>query len=256
MALSNSSVATNANQGTQVTGGQRPAANGKAKKTNGNEQLVTQGNEILASMTTEQRNELSAKSGTLVFQHLLGLASKKSSRRVNKDQSQDCSTPVGVRLKTEIDIADVPVIDITKNKDTGIDPETDITYREVKAGETFDLSYYEFMYLILRNDYAGFCSNGQDDRGVYFSVKVPAFFSGSAKLPTPTINFKTGSVKAGMVDIDEKVNNTWEIKPEWKEKFGALLQKSTPKRSSGSKDNVPAPQVIAVALQQILKINK
>lgn len=227
----------------------------KGKKTAANEEVLAKGSAILATLTEEQRQELGSKSGTLHFVQLLGLASKKSSRRVSASESKDCSTPVGMTLVSDEPIK-VPVIDVTKNKSTGIDVEKDITYRDVKAGEQFDLNYYEFMYLILRDEYAGFCEANGDARGAYFSPKLPAFWKGEAKLPTPTINFKTGSVKSTMIDIDEKGPNGWVIKDAYKEKFGELMKKSTPQRAAGKKNSTPAPTVIAVALQDILGLKK
>lgn len=130
-------------------------ASAKGKKTKANEEVLAKGTEILATMDEAQRAALGSESGTLHFVQLLGLASKKSSRRVSPTESKDCSTPVGITLYSDKDI-EVPVIDVLKDKNTGIDPETDITYVSVKAGEQFDVNYYEFMYLILRDEYAGF----------------------------------------------------------------------------------------------------
>lgn len=246
MALTNKANTVKPNAGVAPT-----ATTPKGKKTAANEEVLAKGQEILASMSEEERKNLGSKSHTLHFVHLLGLASKKSSRRISATETRDCSTPVGVTLVSDIDI-EVPVIDVLKNKDTGIDPKTDISYRKVKAGEQFDLTYYEFMYLILRDEYAGFCEANGDPKGCYFSPKLPAFWKGEAKLPTPTINFKSGSVKATMIDIDEKGPNGWQIKPQYAEKFGPLLQKSKPQRAAGQKSATPAPTVVAVALQRIL----
>ncbi|RLQ12744.1 hypothetical protein D9548_16095 [Geobacillus stearothermophilus] len=81
------------------------------------------------------------------------------------------------------------------------------------------LTLYEFMFLIIRDEYGGFCCDeyGNSD-GVHLSVKSPAFYRGDAKLPTPTINYnkKYGrrSIKAGMVDIDVYMpDGSWVIKP-------------------------------------------
>lgn len=229
-------------------------AAGKGKRTKANDEIIAKGTEILAGLSEEQRNALGSESGTLHFVQLLGLASKKSTRRVSATESKDCSTPVGITLVSDKDI-EVPVIDVTKNKDTGIEPE-DIGTRAVKAGEQFDVTYYEFMYLILRDEYAGFCEANGDEKGAYFSPKLPAFWSGQAKLPTPTVNFKNGSVKSSMIDIDEKGPNGWVIKPQYAEKFGALMVKRTPQRSAGAKSSTPAPTVVALALQNILGLKK
>jgi hypothetical protein len=243
---------TNKVQGAAATGSVAPAGQApKGKKTEANEEILSQGSEILASMSEDERAALGSKSGSLHFVRLLGLASKKSSRRVSATESKDCSTPVGITLVSD-EAIEVPVIDVLKNKDTGIDAKTDIAYKTVQAGEEFDVTYYEFMYLILRDEYAGFCSNGEDTRGVYFSPKLPAFWKGEAKLPTPTVNFKVGSVKASMIDIDEKGPNGWAIKPSYADKFGALMKKSTPQRAAGTKSSTPAPTIVAVALQKIL----
>jgi hypothetical protein len=245
MALTNTKVT-----GTQGTPGATATA-AKGKKTEANEVILAQGNEILASMSEEARAALGSKSNTLHFVRLLGLASKKSSRRISADVSKDCSTPVGITLVSD-EAIQVPVIDVLKNKDTGIEYGTDVAYIEVPAGQEFDVTYYEFMYLILRDEYAGFCSHDGDARGVYFSPKLPAFWKGEAKLPTPTVNLKVGSVKASMIDIDEKGTNGWVIKPNYADKFGPLMKKSTPQRAQGAKSATPAPTVVAMALQKIL----
>ena len=226
-------------------------AQSKGAKTSANAKMLQEGNAILATFSEEQRSQLGSMSGTLHFKHLLGLASQKSQRRVSQNENVDCSTPVGVVLVSDVDI-EVPVIPVTKNKDTGIEAE-DISFRKVKAGEEFDLTYYEFMFLIVREEYAGFLEANGDPRGAYFSPKLPAYFNGKAKLPTPTINLVQGAAKASMVDIDVKGPNGWEIKPEYKEKYGDLLVKARPQRQAGTKSSTPSPTVIAVALSKILK---
>jgi hypothetical protein len=248
------SLTNKANPVAPNAGVSSPAEANKGKRTKANDEIIAKGTEILASLSEEQRQALGAKSGSLHFVQLLGLASKKSSRRVSPTESKDCSTPVGITLFSDEDI-EVPVINVEKNKNTGIEP-TDIALKAVKAGEQFDVTYYEFMYLILRDEYAGFCEANGDARGAYFSPKLPAFWKGEAKLPTPTVNFKSGSVKSSMIDIDEKGPNGWVIKPQYAEKFGALMTKRTPQRAAGNKSSTPAPTVVALALQNILGLRK
>lgn len=248
MALSNKANTVN------PTAGAVAGADVKGRKTDANEQIIKEGTAIIASMDDERKAKLGSLSQTLHFQHLLGLASKKGSRRVSATESVDCSTPVGLTLVSDVDIQ-VPVIDILKNKDTGIDPAADVTYRAVKAGEKFDISYYEFMFLILRDEYAGFCASEAGPKNVYFSPKLPAYFKGEAKLPTPTVNFKDGSIKASIIDIDEKgADGQWAVKANYADKFGKLLERKTPTRAAGNKSTVPTPTVVAVALQKILGI--
>lgn len=227
----------------------------KTRKPAANAELVEKGKEIIATMNPEERAKLGSMSSTLHFVHLLGLGSKKGTRRISQTENEVCSTPVGVTLRSDVDIK-VPVIDINKNAVTGIDPEKDITYREVKAGEEFDLTYYEFMFLIIRPEYSGYCeANGQPD-GCYFSAKCPAYVRGDAKLPTPTINFKSGSIKATMIDIDEQgPDGKWRIKPQYEEKFGPLLRKARPQRARTASDAVPTAYAISAALREALKIS-
>lgn len=243
MALTNKDVNT-----TDVA----PKATGKST---GNNVLVNQGTAIIAGMDQAARDALGAKSGTLHFVTLLGLKSKKAERVIAGRQSVETFKSVGITLVSDEPIS-VPVIDIKKDKTTGIDPATDITYRDVAAGEEFSLSYYEFMYLIIRDEYSGLCSRGDDPKGVYLAVKMPAYIKGEAKLPTPTICFKDGSPKESMIAIDEQdADGKWSIKPEYAEKFGDLLRRKSPTRAAGSKTKTPKPTVVAKALQKILGVN-
>ncbi|MCC0567175.1 hypothetical protein [Brevibacillus borstelensis] len=234
------------------------------EKTKHNEDLIQQGKEILAAMSKEEIDLLGSKSGTLHFVHLLGLASKKTNRSiggVNNRTYKDSSTPVGITLRSDIDI-EVPVIDVLKNKDTGIDLEEDISDIWVKAGEEFHLTYYEFMFLILRDEYAGFFEANGNPSGAHLSIKSPAFMSKKVKLPTPTINFTkgTGSIKACMIDIDEKSpDGTWVIKSGY-EKFAPLVhngkrRKRPSKKDIGTANDYPVPTLIASALQEELGLS-
>lgn len=226
-------------------------------KPKANKEHIRIGESVLATLSTDEVKGLGHKSGTLHFQHLLGLQSKKADR-VGKNRSfHDSFKAVGVTLVSDEDIQ-VPVIDVLKDKTTGINYEEDVTFREVKAGEAFDLNYYEFMFLIIRDEYAGFCSREGDPQGVYFSAKMSAFLKDQAKAPTPTINFtQEGSPKENMIAIDRKeADGRWVIKDEYAEKFGALLKRRTPNRSNDAKQSVPTPTITALALSQILGVRK
>jgi hypothetical protein len=203
-----------------------------------NADLLQNGREIIAAMSEEEKRNLGSKSGTLHFVNLLGLQSKKSTRTVTDGQGRryiKVSTPVGITLYSDNDI-EVPVIDILKDKNNGIDIEKDISYEKINAGEYFDLTYYECMFLLLRDEYAGFCEANGDDKGLHLSVKSTAFMKGEAKLPTPTFAFRRNNrikyagvdehspIKASIVDIDEKNSDgKWVINDAYVEKFGKLL---------------------------------
>lgn len=199
----------------------------------------------------KMNKDLASKSSTLHFVTLLGLESKKS-RRKTPETYVKCPTTVGVTLKTDIAIK-VPVIDVLKNKDTGIEP-SDISWKSVKAGETFNLNMYELMYLVIKPEYSGFITRNGDDKGVYFAPKMSSFNSGKSKLPTPALAFKngTGSIKESMLVIDEQVNGQWEVKAEYKEQFGSLLERKV----RAKKESTPAPMLTALALQELLGVNQ
>lgn len=235
----------------EVAGG-KEKAKGKGGKSAAS-RLISTGEEIYATLSDEQKQALGSKSGSLHFKYLLGLSSKKSSRKVGQE-TVECSLPVGVQLVTDEDIQ-VPVIDIKLDNETGIDPATQIEYRTVKAGEDFFLSYYEFMFLILRDEYAGMCEANGDDNGAYFSAKANAFFDGLKKLPTPTINLRKGSSKENMVDIDEKgPDGNFVIKEPYTEKFTPLITKKRASRAGGKKASIPAPKMVSLALQKIIGV--
>lgn len=236
------------------------------KITKWNEEVLNIGRQIINEMSDEEFSRLGSKSGTLHFVQLLGLGSKRTTRTMSsKDKDyRPWSTPVGVTLYSDEDIM-VPVIDVLKNKDTGIDPEKDITYREVKAGEKFHLTLYECMFLLLRDEYAGFCEANGNERGLRLTCKLSAFMRGDAKLPTPTLSFERNSlikyadepyrspIKAGIVEIDEPFDGGWRIKPEFAEKFGPLLKNNKKRRRTSNKKASPTSQRATVANENELK---
>jgi len=208
------------------------------KKTKANDEIRDKGLEIINAMSDEEYADMVKRADTLHFIYLLGLASKQTNSNVSRrkvktdtgiefqEETAIFSTTVGVKLKTDIDIR-VPFLkDVTRNKDTGIDLETDITYKPIKAGEIFDLTLYEFMYLII-DGYGGLLKVDGEDFYAHLSVKLPAFWRGDAKLPTPTIVFEkgNGSVRTRMLDIDTYSSEEgWMIKPEYK-RFEPLIGK-------------------------------
>jgi|HigsolmetaAR203D_1030402.scaffolds.fasta_scaffold00025_76 hypothetical protein len=217
-------------------------------RTEANEYLANYGYHLLQQ--EENVEELGKDSGTLHFVTLLGLASKPTVRKIN-GRNVTCPTTIGVTLVSDKQI-EVPVIDPRKNKDTGINPERDISYRTVPAGEEFHLNMYELMYLIIRNEYGGFLSYKGDPKGVYFAPKVAKFHRGESKMPTPVLAFKPayGAIKDVMIPIDEKVNGEWRIKDKYRKEFGALEKEMKSRRSAIR--HIPNQTAIAVALQERL----
>ncbi|SFM52732.1 hypothetical protein SAMN03159341_1435 [Paenibacillus sp. 1_12] len=181
--------------------------------------FLSLGLDILDQMDSTQQDSLGSKSGMLHFVNLLGTSSRIFRR--------DIPTAVGVTLYCDEDIC-VPVIDMNLNKKTGIDASKDIAFRQVKAREKFALSLYEFMFLVIKDEYAGFIEANGNPRGAYLSVKSPAFFKGKTKLPTPTITFRYGSgpIKYHFVVIDEQssFDGKWFVKKGFK-RFAELIPK-------------------------------
>lgn len=213
------------------------------------------GRQYINSLSSEERAKIRSKCHTLHFVKLLKLASKRADRMVAGGETRVSYKAVGVVLRSDEDI-EVPDIPGHYNKETGIPPE-EIKMRKVKAGEEFFLTYYEFMFLMFRPEYAGFCSRDDDPYGVYFSPKMPKFLKGEGvKLPTPTINFtKTGSPKEVMDEIDMYDNSLkrWVIKPEYAEKFGSYLPTVVPQRKQGDTEDFPTSTKAALGLAQLLK---
>lgn len=233
--------------------GAAPAPNAKAKN-KASEKFEAQGKAIVSGMSAEEQAALGAKSDTLIFLDVLGMGSKQSSRRVADDRNVSCSTPIAAKFRTTEDIL-IPQIPITKDKKTGINPETDITWVEVKAGEEFILSYYEAMFLMIKDEYGGYASDGENPRAVRFTPRLNAYVANEAFLPTPTLTQEKGAIKANIVDIDEEVDGVWNCKPEYVEKFGELFKKKAPKRDSegGSKSKkLTTTTYIAKALNNLL----
>lgn len=162
--------------------------------------------------------------------------SVRADRQIGNGHTIPSYKPVGVVLRTteDLEVFDIPG---EYNKDTGI-PGHKISKRWIKAGETFYLTYYELMFLMLRPEFSGFFTRDGDDRGVFFSVKTPKYFSKDAKLPTPTLNFtKAGSPKEVMdaIDMQDPITGEWVIRPEYREKFGSYIPKViVPRQPQGS----------------------
>lgn len=189
-------------------------------------------------------------SRTLHFITLLGLGSRLSKRKVG-DEYIKCPSTIGVRLLSDIDIV-VPVIDVLKNKDSGIEP-ADISSRVVRSDEFFDLNMYELMYLVIRDEYGGYLCRDGDPRGVYFAPKMQGYLKGEAKLPTPALIFKprTGAIKEDMLEIDEEFNGIWRVKPEFADRFGALFEE---KGVINTKSGISRVELMALALQDMLRL--
>lgn len=219
------------------------------KKTTYNDKILALGNELLGLMPDSRRDSLGSLSHTLHFESLLGFNSIPSRRSIGgRGIKGTCATPVGITLRTDIDIEDVPVINVLLNNKTGISP-AQINKRKVYATEEFSLTYYEFMFLIIRDCYAGFFTvEGEPKRG-FVSFNFRAVENGNAKLPTPMIQIKRNRrerteyekllkpITDNIEPIDElePKQGMWKVKSAYAEKFGPLLEHLLKKREEGKK---------------------
>ena len=222
-------------------------------------------------MPPEEQAEWGNKSHTLQFIRAVGIVSKIDYKSLNKIKGvneveykqmleivRKKSKVVGFILKSSENII-VPQIDILKNHDTGISLE-DINYIEILAETEFCLSHYEFMYLLLRKEYGGRCSDGIQEDGVLLTPRIKDDKKSKQKqIPVPIITLKRvnkavkGSVKENMEFINYISSNGENvIKEQYQEKFGALVKKERFKIKIDVE--VPAPVAYAVALSRELGV--
>lgn len=233
--------------------GVTPEADAENEVKSYTKEMVRLGGSILRELGEEAKG-LGSASGTLHFQHLLGLASKPTVRKT-ENGVVTCPTTVGVTLVSDKAI-EVPVISVLKNKDTGITAK-DISSRRVRKGVPFHLNMYELMFLLVRKEYAGFMEFNGDPQGVRLSPKMSYFYSGKAKFPTPTLLFKfgMGSIKDHMVTVDEKVDGKWRIREEFKKEFGELIPEGVKRHRKSGKAvmRYPTTVMVSLALGKILE---
>jgi hypothetical protein len=154
---------------------QRISKNGNIvfEMTDTNKAVRDVGNEELEKLSKAEYDALANKSGTLHYRSLLGLESQYTTRTKHKGKSRKYVNdikPIAVVLVSDERI-EVPQIDVKLNSLTGID-ESDIQKVFVEAGQVFALTLYEFMYLIMQDEYGCYCEANGDPRGLYLSVKA------------------------------------------------------------------------------------
>ena len=212
------------------------------------------GAEVVSGLSDEAKSNLCSKCHTLHYVKLLKLTSKRADRATTSGYTTRDFKTVGIVLYSD-EAIDVPDIPGYYTKETGIPPE-DVKSRRVEAGEYFFLTYYEFMFLVLRPEYSGYCSRDDDPYGVVLSLKMTHFKEGRAKLPTIAIKFVgAGSPKESWDAIDEydAETDTWSIKPKYQEKFGHLLTPVQPTHSPGAMEGKPKLVSNMVGLGALLK---
>lgn len=173
--------------------------------------LISLGRSVFESMSDTEREHLGSQSGMLHFENRLNYVTMTRNRIV------------GFRLWSDNSIQ-IPIIPITKDADTDIKPDTDITFRTVNAGERFDLSLFELMYLVISIEYGGYFEAFGDPKGVYLSVDLSDYANREKRLPQPSFKFsdQQSLKELKSIDISYRSANGIIIHTEFQEKFGQL----------------------------------
>lgn len=251
----------------------------KVTKSAKDNKIITEGKAEYLKMSDEEKELQGCKSGTLHFQNLIGLASRKDWRRVAargadgsilkgedgkvKDDRVLCLFPVGAEFISDEDI-DVPVIPVECTPETGVSAEQRGT-RHVSAGEKFALTQLEAMYLLAQPEYANACEFEGNPNGCVSVPKTKKFLAGQAKIPTPALSTVNKSVKSFTVQIDDVVRgedgNVTEAKGviAGYERFAYFLPKPQAPRATGvstgaKKAEVSAQVITAAGIRKLLGI--
>lgn len=234
-----------------------PAKTGLGGAKKGTQVFIDKGKNIYNSLTEEDKANIASGSSAISFLHLIGTA-QKSSPRKEGTELKPSFIPVGMVCKAEADIKvpSIPFAGIPKDLDSAPTFDT-IEWRDIKAGEQFIMTRVEAMFCVTNpaGKMGGYISKDGNPKGIALSVKVNDAYFTTKRLPTPAFSLtsSTGSIKEDMVAVDVKQKDgTWALKPEYAEKFAALLIKSTPNRSGastgGNKKTLSTTSAIALAL--------
>jgi len=171
--------------------------------------------------TAEFPKELEgSNSAAIEFVSCLGNPAKKAPRVAPGGETVDAPTTVGYKLKALKDIS-VPVSQIKAGFRSLTDTEP-VTWKNVKAGTTFDLNSNETGFLASQPEYAGTFTGA--DKTVVLSVK---FAKDRNEVPLPVLRMVSGAIKDSFEEIaiqpDPANPKKFSVKPEYAEKFGVLF---------------------------------
>lgn len=137
------------------------------------EDLLNRGNEILNSMDANRREIIGGEFETLKFVNVLAIENFEKPGEYKK---------IGFTMLSEKEIQ-IPIIDMLKNDETGFDIAKDVSYRTVAAGVPFHVTKYEWMYLLIRDEYSGSCVYENNGDPLILQFKVERYLKGDVKLP-------------------------------------------------------------------------
>lgn len=213
------------------TGGVKEAAERSAKPKGGRVNLKEQGQAILAGLSEDEQKTLGSKSGNVEF---LGLITNpyftvtRTNRRTGETVKGE--ETVGALLKN---VGEEPItVKTIPNKTFKVmDADFDnVSEREVKPGEEFQVNSIELGELISRYEYASKFTGG--GKIVSYTAQSP---KEEGTLPTTKLRIEGGSVKDYSVSIADTSEDgkTKVMKDDFKEKFEIFSTRSKGRRSVG-----------------------
>ena len=231
----------------------------------------SEGRKIVAEYSDEMKSKMGAKSHTIVFQNLIGLASKKETRAVTPKDSNGVAikdektgkalqerdpipAPIGVEFKFTEETR-VPVLPVEVTPVTGVEDDQ-IQYITVPAGTVRALTFMEAMYLLARTEYSGTFS-AENGKSGFLGTKANNYKK-TQKTPTPTINLYGDSSKSTTIPVDILDADGRAIgMKEGYERFEYFIKRKSvkPQRVATAKVEVPTAYYTSAALRKVLKID-
>lgn len=195
------------------------------------EEFKATGASARATMTEEEKNAEGNKSGEIQFVTALGNPAKKV-KRVQKKDKIDSHECIGYRLKA-LAPTQVPTCVPKKGAKSSNNPMDveEPTWREVPAGEDFDVSLAELGHLICQPQYAGSFTGGNDEVVLHVTIS-----ESRGSVPLTVLKRKSAPIKDNMILVAEKTTvdgkPRYVVKDEFKEKFGYLFERTATTRGT------------------------
>lgn len=236
--------------GVTMAGATAPTvADSKAKGNKAFQDFKAKGQAIRESEGYDKAIE-SQKSGAIQFISCLGNPAR-TQKRTEAGQNKDSCQVIGYKLKAlePIEVPVAKIIDKSKPMAHG-----EITYKQVAAGEEFDVSLFELGALISKPEYAGKFTGGGDEVVLHITMS-----KGNDNEPLTVLKRKGSPLKDTMIKVaTESVNaengkKTYSCLPEYEEKFGVyFVRKSGPVGGSKASKPQESAQDLAAAFQAYL----
>lgn len=218
-------------EGTAVATTGTGTAVDKKKGNSSFEEFKATGVSARATMTEEEKNAEGGKSNVIQFVTALGNPAKKV-KRVQKKDKIDSHECIGYRLKA-LEAVQVPTCVPKKGAKSSNNPMDveDPIWREVPAGEDFDVSLAELGHLISQPQYAGSFTGGNDEVVLHVTIS-----ESRGSVPLTVLKRKSAPIKDNMILVADKTTvdgkPRYVVKDEFKEKYGYLFERTATTRGT------------------------